>query len=301
MKQRTRFLLCFLSVGLMLAPGVSASTDDDDIYIQKVVTQTRQGLAELAQSNEAKKIADLMATFDKQYVSWDETCGGNPDLKSADDDCKKMAQQMKTTGMKLYGSLAEYLPSIEKQYKRGATQTYDRLYNSGAFQGSADELYKKLLNSNGDALGAQVAEGGDTLPGNGLPPVFIVGGDQKTSGPIDELFEALKHIVPMIDTRLPLEVVAANSYIDMVTKANMAKKLARAFERAKLNMESMVEYESIIANATASVQAMPKILGIQYTGVRLKAKPNRYRIKRSADKNNAPQQPKRRKAPWSRP
>ena len=60
----------------------------------------------------------------------------------------------------------------------------------------------------------------------------------------------------------------------MMKKAQRARYLAAQFSKAQFALESQREYGEIIFSATQAVSAMPKVLGIQYTGARLNARPN---------------------------
>ncbi|WP_027354162.1 hypothetical protein [Desulfosarcina sp. BuS5] len=72
---------------------------------------------------------------------------------------------------------------------------------------------------------------------------------------------------------------------ESLTKKLWAGYLAEKFEKAKFILESQREYGEIIFNATKAVSAMPQVLGLQYTGAGLSARPNAKVIEYYRKKN----------------
>ena len=264
MKRHTIWVLIFF---LLSIPAVHAT--DEGVAIQRVITNTRSELGQLASSSKAKEISKLMEKFDTQYNTWNNSCGQqnfNPDQVS--DACKKMAEQMRETGIALYGKLGEYLPDVAARYDQGA-KSAQHIVQAKATGQTPAALYEKTKN------GVQPEE----------PQVPGVGGDsQGTPFPTsmnefpdqtDELFAALEKLVPDFGHQMPEAVQAGNTQINMAKKARKAKYLAAQFEKAKFALEAQRDYGQIIFSTTKAVEAMPKVLGIQYTGTRLSAKPNK--------------------------
>jgi len=92
--------------------------------------------------------------------------------------------------------------------------------------------------------------------------------------PTEQMFTVLEKLVPEFGKQIPPAVQAGNTHITMMKKAKRARYLAAQFEKARLVLESQRDYGEIIFNATQAVHAMPQVLGVQYTGTRLSAKPN---------------------------
>jgi len=92
--------------------------------------------------------------------------------------------------------------------------------------------------------------------------------------PTEKMFAVLEKLVPDFGKGIPEVVRAGNAQITMMKKASRARFLAEQFEKAKFVLESQRDYGEIIFNATKAVSAMPQVLGIQYTGTLLTAKPN---------------------------
>ncbi len=88
------------------------------------------------------------------------------------------------------------------------------------------------------------------------------------------MFAVLEKLVPDFGKEIPEAVRAGNAQITMMKKARRARFLADKFRKAKLVLETQRDYGEIVFNATKAVSAMPQVLGIQYTGTRLTAKPN---------------------------
>jgi len=85
----------------------------------------------------------------------------------------------------------------------------------------------------------------------------------------------LEKLVPNFGNEVPESVRAGNTQINMTKKARKARFLAAQFKKAKFALEAQRDYGQIIFSTTKAVEAMPKVLGIQYTGTRLSAKPNK--------------------------
>ena len=237
------------------------------VAIQRVITNTRSELGQLASSNKAREIAELMKKFDTQYNTWSSSCGAgeNFDPEQASDACKAMAAQMRETGIALYGKLAEYLPDVAARYEQGVR--------------SAKKLASKALDQTPAALYQGTMEGiseapklGSLTQGNKGSPF-----DLEMDGfpdPTEKMFAVLEKLVPDFGKGIPEAVRAGNAQITMTKKAHRARFLADQFRRAKLVLESQRDYGEIIFSATKAVTAMPQILGIQYTGTSMTAKPN---------------------------
>ena len=100
MKKGILMFAGFLIIGIS-APGYSGQ----GVAIQRVITNTRSELGQLASSSKAREITEFMKKFDAQYETWSNSCGGgeNFDPNQASDACKAMASQMRETGILLYG------------------------------------------------------------------------------------------------------------------------------------------------------------------------------------------------------
>ena len=134
-------------VTLTLLVGVPVSCiAAQGVAIQRVITNTRSELGQLASSNKAQAIADLMKRFDTQYQTWSSSCGGgeNFDPERASDACKAMADQMRETGIALYGKLAEYLPDVAARYEQGA-RSAGRIVQTSAYDQSPADLYRAAM------------------------------------------------------------------------------------------------------------------------------------------------------------
>ena len=264
MKRHIIWGLIFFLLG---ATAVHAT--DEGVAIQRVITNTRSELGQLASSSKAKEISKLMEKFDTQYNTWNNSCGQqnfNPDQVS--DACKKMAEQMRETGISLYGKLSEYLPDVAARYEQGA-KSAQHIVQAKATGKSPAELYQKTKN------GVQPEEPQVTGIGEGEEGSPFALEMDDFPDQTDELFAALEKLVPDFGHEVPEAVRAGNTQINMKKKARKAKYLAAQFEKAKFALEAQRDYGQIIFSTTKAVQAMPKVLGIQYTGTKLSAKPNK--------------------------
>jgi hypothetical protein len=262
----------------------------EGVAIQKVINNTRSELGQLASSSKAREIADLMDKFDTQYTTWSNSCAQqsyNPD--DASDACKNMADQMRETGTSLYAKLSDYLPDVAARYEQGA-QSAQRIVQATAMGKTPAELYEQTQKGVGPA-GAAVPgvaageEGPFALAMEDFP-------DQT-----DEFFTKIQKLVPDFGHEFPEAVRAGNAQIHMAQKAKKARYLAARFQKVKFAMEAQRDYEKIIINTTKAVEALPSVLGIQYTGSRLSAKPNRkvlehYREPKEANPADAADSPK---------
>lgn len=254
----------------------------EGVAIQRVITNTRSELGQLASSSKAKEISELMEKFDMQYNTWNNSCGQqtyNPDQVS--DACRKMAEQMRETGITLYGRLGGYLPDVAARYEQGA-KSAQHIVQTKALGQSPAELYEKTKN------GIKPYESGSpgAGPGRGSGPFDLVMDDFPDQ--TDELFAALGKLVPDFGHEMPEAVRAGNTQISMAQKAKKSRYLAAQFEKAKFALEAQRDYGQIIFSTTKAVEAMPGVLGIQYTGTRLSARPNKnvldyYRSKKQDD------------------
>ncbi len=279
MKRHTLWVLILV---FFLSSVSSVYAAGEGVAIQRVITNTRSELGQLASSSKAKEISNLMEKFDTQYNTWNNSCGQqnfNPDQVS--DACKKMAEQMRETGISLYGKLSEYLPDVAARYEQGATSAQN-IVQSTAIGQSPAALYEKTLNGvqpetpqvpgiGGSDAGSPFALEMDDFP------------DQT-----NELFAALEKLVPDFGHEMPEAVRAGNTQINMSQKAKKARYLGAQFEKARFALEAQRDYGQIIFSTTKAVEAMPNVLGIQYTGTRLSAKPNSkvldyYRQNKAAD------------------
>jgi len=261
---KVSFLAIVLIVITCAGPTAWAS---NGVAIQKVITNTRAELGQLASSSKSREIARLLQRFDTQYNTWSTSCGGeNFDPEAASDACKAMAAQMSETGIALYGKLASYLPDVAARYEQGARAS-DRILARSGIDRTPAELYQASLNGDADAPALGALD-----PGDESSPFDLAMDD--FPDPTDELFTALEKLVPDFGNELPEAVRAANARINMMKKARRARYLADQFSKAKFMLESQRDYGEIVFNITKGVSAMPKVLGIQYTGTRLYAKPN---------------------------
>jgi len=238
------------------------------VAIQRVITNTRSELGQLASSSKAKEISELMEKFDNQYNTWNNSCGKqnfNPD--EASDACQRMAEQMRETGISLYGKLSEYLPDVAARYEQGANSAQG-IVQAKALGQSPAELYQKTKN------GVQAEE--PKVPGVG-------GGDEGSPFALEmddfpdqttELFTALEKLVPDFGHEMPEAVRAGNTQINMTKKAKKARYLAAQFQKAQFALQAQRDYGQIIFSTTKAIEAMPKVLGIQYTGTQISARPN---------------------------
>ena len=181
---------------------------------------------------------------------------------------KKMAEQMRETGISLYGKLSEYLPDVAARYEQGA-KSAQHIVQAKATGKSPAELYQKTKN------GVQPEEPQVTGIGEGEEGSPFALEMDDFPDQTDELFAALEKLVPDFGHEVPEAVRAGNTQINMKKKARKAKYLAAQFEKAKFALEAQRDYGQIIFSTTKAVQAMPKVLGIQYTGTKLSAKPNK--------------------------
>jgi hypothetical protein len=251
---------------LFVAPLVYAQ--QEGVAIQRVITNTRSELGQLASSGKAREISGLMEKFDTQYTTWNNSCGQqsfNPDQIS--DACKNMAEQMRETGIALYGKLSEYLPDVAARYEQGA-RSAQYIVQKKAIGQTPAELYEKT--KNGIQMDAVMVSGGGQQ-GGAMP--FNVTEDYPDQ--TDELFSTLEKLVPDYGHEVPEAIRAGNTQINMTKKARKARYLAAQFEKAKFALDAQRDYGEIILKMTEAVEAMPNVLGIQYTGTRLSARPNR--------------------------
>lgn len=262
---KTRILLCIALAALWTVPTVSAS--EGGVTIQRVITNTRSELGQLATSSKAKEIAELMKTFDTQYQTWTQTCGGQDfDPESAGEGCRQMAAQMRETGISLYGKLADYLPDVAARYEQGARAS-SRILQQQLGERTPADLYRETFNGV-----AEAPRLGNLSPGDRDSPFDLEMSD--FPDPTEEMFTVLAGLVPDLGREIPEAVRAGNTKVSMMKKGRQARYLTDRFAKAKLALEAKREYGEIIFNTTKAVSAMAKILGIQYTGTRLHAVPN---------------------------
>jgi len=260
-----------LMVTLTLIFGASVSCmAAEGVAIQRVITNTRSELGQLASSSKARAIAELMKRFDTQYQTWSNSCGGgeNFDPKRASDACKAMADQMRETGIALYGELAEYLPDVAARYEQGA-RSAGKIVQACAYDQSPYDLYCATM---GGVAGEDPPRKAPGHSDSGSPFDLEI---DNFPDPTEKMFAVLETLVPDFGKQIPDAVRAGNAQISMMKKARSARFLADQFSKAKLVLESQRDYGEIIFNTTKAVSAMPEILGIQYTGTQLKAVPNK--------------------------
>lgn len=259
-------LLMFIVIYAVLAAAVAQGSQG--VAIQRVITNTRSELGQLASSAKAREIAELMKKFDAQYETWSSSCGGGEDFdpNEASDACKSMARQMRETGIFLYGKLANYLPDVAVRYEQGIKGA-NRIIEATALDKTAASLYQATMDGISEAppLGALSS-------GNADSPFDLEVDD--FPDPTEKMFAVLEKLVPDFGKQIPEAVRAGNAQVSMMKKAKRARYLAERFQKAKFVLESQREYGEIIFNTTKAVSAMPQVLGIQYTGTRLTAKPN---------------------------
>lgn len=261
--------LLILIISAVLALGYAdVTTASQGVAIQRVITNTRSELGQLATSNKAQEIAELMKKFDTQYETWSASCGRgeNFDPDHADGACRAMASQMRETGIALYGKLSEYLPDVAGRYEQGA-RSAKKIVDGTALDKTPAELYRATMDGISDTPKL------DRLsPGDEGSPFDLAMND--FPDPTEKMFAALEKLVPDFGKEIPDSVRAGNAQVTMMKKAKRARYLAGQFQKAMFVLESQREYGEIIFNATKAVAAMPQVLGIQYTGTRLTAKPN---------------------------
>ena len=272
------FLITSFSTAAMASQGIA---------IQRVITNTRSELGQLATSSKAREISELMKKFDTQYQTWASSCGAgeNFDPEHASDACKAMADQMRETGIALYGKLAEYLPDVAARYEQGA-RSAGRIVQAKAMEQSPAALYKATMDGIREApqLGS-VSSGGNAGP-------FDLEMDNFPD-PTEKMFAVLERLVPDFGKEIPETVRAGNAQVSMMKKAARARYLAGQFQKARFVLESQREYGEIIFSVTKAVSALPKVLGIQYTGTRLSARPNQKVLEFFRKKPNTGYQGKR--------
>ena len=260
-------LILLVAGFLVIGPSVTGYAAQG-VAIQRVITNTRSELGQLASSSKARQIAELMKKFDTQYETWSRSCGAgeNFDPEHANDACRAMAEQMRETGISLYGKLAEYLPDVATRYEQGA-RSAKKIIEAKALEQTPATLYQATMDGISDApkLGA-------LSPGDAGSPFDLEMDD--FPDPTEKMFAVLEKLVPDFGKEIPEVVRAGNAQVTMMKKAGRARFLANQFQKAKFVLESQQEYGKIIFNATKAVSAMPQVLGIQYTGTRLMAKPN---------------------------
>ncbi len=263
-----RYTVFMIFAVMVLGIWSGAVHASQGVAIQRVISNTRSELGQLATSAKAREIADLMQRFDRQYETWNQTCGNNNDFNpdQVSDTCRQMAEQMRETGIRLYSGLAEYLPGVAARYSQGAASSA-RILGSSLGDQTPAGLYQNAM----DGI-SQVPKLGNLAPGESGSPFDLVTDD--FPDPTDEMFTALEKLVPDFSKEIPESVRAGNAQVSMMKKAQQARYLAAQFERAKLTLESQREYGGIIFGVTQAVSAMPQVLGIQYTGARLTARPN---------------------------
>lgn len=262
-----RILIALLTISLIAGTAVAGWTSQG-VAIQRVITNTRSELGQLASSDKAQEITALMKTFDTQYETWSNSCGGSEgfDPEEASDACRQMAVQMRETGIKLYSRLSEYLPDVAARYEQGA-RSARHIIEKEALSQSPAALYQSTMDGidNAPKLGA-------LSPSNSDSPFDLEMDD--FPDPTEKMFSVLEKLVPDFGKEIPEAVRAGNAQVAMMKKAKRARYLAEQFNKARFVLESQREYGEIILNATNAVSAMPQVLGIQYTGTRLSARPN---------------------------
>lgn len=258
-----------LSLAGVLVIGFSATSyGAQGVAIQRVITNTRSELGQLASSSKAREITDLMKKFDIQYDTWSRSCGGGEhfDPEQVSDACQAMAAQMRETGIALYGKLAEYLPDVAARYEQGAG-TAQKIVERKALDQTPAALYRATMDGISEAPRLGTSSPGDT----GSPFALEI---DDFPDPTEKMFAVLEKLVPDFGKEIPEAVRAGNAQVSMMKKAKRARFIAEQFQKAKFVLESQREYGEIIFNTTKAVSAMPQVLGIQYTGTRLTAKPN---------------------------
>ena len=264
MKKVIVWFTAVLAIGLSAA-GYAAQ----GVAIQRVITNTRSELGQLATSNKAQEIAQLMKKFDTQYQTWTSSCGEGENFNpaQASDACIAMAVQMRETGIALYGKLGEYLPDVAARYEQGA-RSAKKIIEGNSLDQTPAALYQSTMNGINEAPRLGGISQGDK---GGNP--FDLQMDNFPD-PTEKMFAVLEKLVPDFGKEIPEVVRAGNAQITMMKKARRARFFAEQFQKAKFVLESQRDYGEIIFNATKAVSAMPQVLGIQYTGTLLTAKPN---------------------------
>ena len=267
--------------GVLLICVALAAHGSEGVAIQRVITNTRSELGQLAQSSKAREIAKLMKRFDTQYQTWSNSCGGGEgfDPERASDACKAMADQMRETGIALYAKLAEYLPDVAARYEQGA-RSAARIVQAKALGQSPAGLYKATM----DGI-AEAPQLGSVSSGENAGPFDLE--LDSFPDPTEKMFAVLEKLVPDFGKEIPEAVRAGNAQVAMMKKAARARYLAGQFQKARFVLESQREYGEIIFNATKAVSALPQVLGIQYTGTRLSARPNQKVMEFYRKKSNA--------------
>jgi hypothetical protein len=253
---------------LLVASLAGFSHASQGVAIQRVITNTRSELGQLASSNKAQEIAELMKRFDTQYQTWSSSCGveENFDPGRASDACVAMAAQMRETGISLYDKLSDYLPDVAVRYEQGA-RSANRILEAGTLDASPAALYQFTMEGiSGVPTLGKISQGDSGSPFELEMADF--------PDPTEKMFSVLEKLVPDFGKEIPEVVRAGNAQITMMKKAHRARFLANQFHKAKLVLESQRDYGEIIFSATKAVNAMPQVLGLQYTGTRLTAKPN---------------------------
>lgn len=274
-----------LSLVVILIMAFSqAAYASQGVAIQRVITNTRSELGQLASSNKAGEIAELMKKFDTQYETWSTSCGAgeNFDPERASDACKAMAAQMRETGIALYDKLAEYLPDVAARYEQGA-RSAGKIIEAEALDQSPAALYQATMDGISGAPRL-----GNLAKGNAASPFDLEMDD--FPDPTEKMFAVLEKLVPDFGKEIPEAVRAGNAQVSMMKKSKRARLLAEQFGKAKFVLESQRDYGEIIFNMTNAVSAMPQVLGIQYTGTSLTARPNQkvleYYRKGPADRDD---------------
>lgn len=271
-----------LIIGISLIAFSTVCYGTQGVAIQRVITNTRSELGQLASSSKAQEIAELMKKFDTQYETWSISCGGgeNFDPDNVSDACRAMASQMRETGIALYGKLSEYLPDVAVRYEQGA-RSAKKIVETNALDQTPAGLYRATMDGITEAPNVEgLSKGNEASPFELEIDAF--------PDPTEKMFAVLEKLVPDFGKDIPEVVRAGNAQVNMMKKAQRARFLANQFQKARFVLESQREYGEIIFNATKAVSAMPQILGIQYTGTRLMASPNQrvleyYNKKHSAD------------------
>jgi hypothetical protein len=177
-----------------------------------------------------------------------------------------MAAQMRETGIALYGKLADYLPDVAARYEQGE-HSAKKITEGKVLDQTPAALYRATM----DGISEAPRLGTSSHGKSGSP--FDLEMDDFPD-PTEKMFTVLEKLVPDFGKEIPEAVRAGNAQVSMMKKAKRARFLAEQFQKARFVLESQREYGEIIFNTTKAVSAMPQVLGIQYTGTRLTAKPN---------------------------
>lgn len=255
-------------IASIFAFGPAAGIAAQGVAIQRVITNTRSELGQLASSSKATEIAEMMKRFDSQYETWNRSCGGgdNFDPEQVSDACQAMAEQMRETGISLYSKLANYLPDVAARYEQGA-RAAAKITEERAIGQTPGDLYKSTMDGISEAPRL-----GELGKGDAASPYDLEMDD--FPDPTEKMFSVLEKLVPDFGKEIPEAVRAGNAQVTMMKKAKRARYLAGQFSKARFFLETQREYGEIIFNTTKAVSSMPQVLGIQYTGTRLTAKPN---------------------------